>query len=454
MSATLQNSPVESEYRLSAPQISYYGRYFGDPLSRLFWYESGLYLGLLPPYGKRFDGLRCSETFRDLVNTGLVPPIKESILYIDGFDSIYRIESTPRITYWHEWGPKMLRTATLQMLDLMTRLARNGLTLRYPHPWNLLFDGRQFTYVNPGSIVPLDPDAFKQAYEKVTRFFVRPLLLMEHGFEHTARRLLADVRDGVLAEDVRNLQGDWAELPAAWAEQSALEIVPFLAKVSEGIEFLAMQTTAKRWIDYFAKDCDFGPGTSWTRKQELLTSILEEPDIHSVLDLGANTGHYARFAAGCGKEVIAADFDPALVDVIYEGIAESNVPLYPVVLDFAHPTPGEGVDYLWFPSATERMDADLVLCFALEHHMVFGKYRLNFDQIALGVRTFSRTWALVEYIERGKNDPKRMRPDADEWYTIDHFAAAFRQYFDCVEVLPPAKDNRQLLVCGPRRHQS
>ncbi len=134
----------------------------------------------------------------------------------------------------------------------------------------------------------------------------------------------------------------------------------------------------------------------------------------------------------------------------YTNTQESDLPLYPVVLDFTLPTPGRGVNYRWFPPAVERLKTDLVLCFALAHHMVFGKYRLDFEQIASGVRSFSKEWALVEYVGREHVRPSEWRPDADSWYTPEEFANALGRHFPHVEILPPAKDGRRLLVCGPK----
>jgi SAM-dependent methyltransferase len=326
-------------------------------------------------------------------------------------------------------------------------LAERKLTLRNPHPWNLLFDGRQFSYANAGSIVPLEADTFIKSYEKLARFFVRPLLLVENGFEHIARKLTEDARCGVLPEDIAYLQCDWAIQPP----ESRYEIVlPCLHQLAARIEALQCKSSGQRWSDYFATDCDFRPGTSWTRKQDVLATLLADPDICSVLDLGANTGHYARQAASSGREVIATDFDPALVDSLFQVTQNSEVPLYPAVLDFTHPTPGQGVDNCWFPPATERWKADLVLCFALTHHMVFGKYRLDFEQVACGINSFTTKSALVEYVPP-RVTTREWRPDAEGWYSVDNLAAALRRRFPFVEVLAPAKDGRQLLVCGSKR---
>jgi SAM-dependent methyltransferase len=429
-------------------QLRYYARYFGDPLARLFWHDHELRIGIMPNHGEFFSQVIEYPIVRDLVAEGKLAEFAFVSQASLGFHSVYRLVHKPRITFWSEWSPGMWRAAALALVSLLRRLAEHGLTLRNPHPWNLLYDGRAFVYINPGSIVPLDPDTFARSYEKAARFFVRPLLLVENGYSHSARRLVEDPRDGVLAEDAKHVACDWAE----WKLESGISgIAGFLQRLELCISCLTCESSAERWIDYFATDCDFTAGTSWSRKERALERILEDSRIQTVLDLGANTGHYARVAAKYGVEVIATDFDPALVDAIFEQSRDSKVAIYPAVMDFSHPAPGLGVTGTWFPPATERYKSDLVLCFALSHHMVFGKYRLDFEEIARGVRDFSKEWALVEYVERGKIRPAEWRADADSWYSVEEFASVLRRYFPAVQVLPPANDGRRLLVCGPER---
>jgi SAM-dependent methyltransferase len=433
---------------LESSQVNYYARYFGDPVSRLFWKGNRLQLGLLPGYGRNFSELLDSAQLEDLFVQRLIARPSPAPIEL-GFEKVYELDCRSRITYWHEWSPNMLRLAALRIIESLRKLTERGLTLRNPHPWNLLYDGREFVYINPGSVVPFDGETFARGYEKIARFFVRPLLLIENGFAHMARRLASDARDGVIAQDVAHLDCKWAEWPVDGADKAA---VPFLTEAAARIEAFECKIGGQHWFNYFSNDCDFSAGTSWTRKQEVLEAILDDASIESVLDLGANTGHYARVAARRGREVIAADFDPAVVDRAFAESRAENGTIYPVVLDFSHPTQGQGIEGSWFPPATERFAADLVLCFALSHHMVFGRYRLDFEQIARGVRSFARKWALVEFIERNnKIVPSSFRPEADEWYDIRYLEAGLRRHFPVVECLPPAKDGRRLLVCGPAR---
>jgi len=429
---------------LESSRLHYYARYFGDPVSRLFWTEGRLQLGILPGYGRAFADLLNSGKLEDVFGERLMTR-PEAAVTRGGFEKVYNLDCRARITYWHEWSPKMLRTATLRLLRLLHKLAGRGLTLRNPHPWNLLYDGSDFVYINPGSVVAFEGETFARGYEKIARFFIRPLVLIENGFAHMAHRLAADARDGAIAQDVAHLDCKWTEWAVDGGHHSVL---PFLTQIASRIESFRCKIASQHWFDYFASDCDFGPGTSWTRKQEALEAILNDSSIGSVLDLGANTGHYARIAARRGREAMAADLDPALVDLAFDESQAENLLVYPVVLDFSHPTPGQGVDGRWLLPASDRLKADLVLCFALSHHMVFGRYRLDFEQVARGVRSFAHKWALVEYIERGKIVPSVFRPDADSWYQVGYLEAALSRHFPVVQCLPPANDGRRLLVCG------
>lgn len=432
-------------------KLHYYARYFGDPLSRIFWRDGQLCIGVLPPHGKEAVRLLKSQVVAELFAEKLFAELLNEPIAVEGFEVAFQLACVPRITYWHEWSPKMWRAAALRMIKLLAKLAKHSFTLRNPHPWNLLFDGKQFSYLNPCSIVPLESAVFARSYEKIARFFVRPLLLLEYGFEHLAKRLAADVSEGVCSEDVRHLDCSWAD----WRQEPDEDrVLPFLEQLSTHIESLKCVSTKHRWYDYFTKDCDFSPGTSWSRKQEVLELLLQDTTIRSVLDLGANAGHYARIAATTGREVIATDFDSVLVDTIFQHTQENRLALYPAVLDFTHPSPGQGVAFDWFPPAAKRFQSDLVLCFALMHHMVLGKYRLDFEQVAKGVRSFARHRVLFEYVGKERLRLYANRPEAEAWYTVEHMAEALGRHFDSVEVLPPAKDGRQLIICGLRSAQS
>ena len=63
----------------------------------------------------------------------------------------------------------------------------------------------------------------------------------------------------------------------------------------------------------------------------------------SVLDIGGNTGHYSRIAAGVGARVVAWDTDVASSDRSWKEARAAGLPILPLVADVARPTPAIGM---------------------------------------------------------------------------------------------------------------
>jgi hypothetical protein len=140
-----------------------------------------------------------------------------------------------------------------------------------------------------------------------------------------------------------------------------------------------------------------------------------------------------------------------VVSRLYEDLRGSDETVLPLVLDFTNPSPGYGVCNDWFPPATERLRSELVLGFALEHHLVFGRHRLNFPEFARGIASFSSKAALVEFIEPTADlRSKEWRPESTDWYCVERFADAFRPHFREVLILPGRPNGRRLVFCDRR----
>ena len=126
-STTPPNGHFDSDCRpvnaICSGNLHYYGRYFGDPQSRLFWDEGRLLLGIVPPYGQSFAELLQSHQLDELFERRLSFGVERMQAALAGFDAVYRLDSTPKITYWHEWSPKMWRAAALRLIELLEALA-------------------------------------------------------------------------------------------------------------------------------------------------------------------------------------------------------------------------------------------------------------------------------------------------------------------------------------------
>jgi hypothetical protein len=81
--------------------------------------------------------------------------------------------------------------------------------------------------------------------------------------------------------------------------------------------------------------------------------------------------------------------------------------------------------------------------------MILGKYRLDFEQVARGVKSFSRGRVLFEYVGNDRLRLDANRPEAESWYSLDTMVETLRRHFPAVGILSPASDGRCLLICGP-----
>lgn len=420
----------------------WYGRSFGDPNARMFWSGKNLHVGLLPHYAELFESIP-KNLMRDLTRQGYLPEFEMDPSKSEDFATVLDLGHAPRITYNFEWSPSMWKAAATHVLQLLLRLAKEGLTLRNPHPWYLVFDGPRPLYLNPGSIVPADTSTFERSWDKIERFFLRPLLLANAGSSHMARRLLHDVHRGVQLRDI-----PVGEPPFAWDPTTGESIYRFIGAVASDVERLEPREAAFRWMDYEI-DMMFTNTSSWSKKEQLLVDVIDRFKIGNVLDLGANWGYYAKVAAISGCSVIGADSDESLVSRMWNTACRDVLPITPAVLDFTNPSPGYGVTNSWFPPASARLRSELVLCFALVHHLVFGRYRLSFSEVAKGLKSFSSLYALIEFCP-AKRPVHEWRPDAAGWYVPENLAECLATEFGDAKLYEPADDGRQLLLSGPR----
>jgi hypothetical protein len=430
--------PISSGLQSPVEIPHFFARSFGDPLSHLIWSDDNqLRCGILPSHAQFVESLLSEGVLDDLVRAQFLASF-EIVANTREYPITLSLRSPNRVSYIYEWSYEAWKDAAVFYLDCLSFLLARGLTLRNPHIWNLSYGGSGFRLLSPGSIVPFSEDELSRSLQKLERFLLNPLKFAANGNGKAARSLLRDIHEGVPSSLVQGRVADQVE------DGSAMHT---LKRYRDDVEALRISSPPAKWIEYY-EERRFAEGSSWNLKADILRKVMNEIRPASVLDIGGNTGYYSRIAVEHCRTVICCDVDDYYISRLHCELKELPAAIVPLVLDITNPSPALGVDGGWFPSASERMGAELVLAFALEHHLVFGKYRLNFDQFARAIWSFTTRCAVVEFVPPYENlHHASWRPECVEWYHPEGFQRSFQRYFERVVSVSKAPDGRELFRC-------
>lgn len=330
--------------RIPPGEVAFHPHSFGDRDGRLFRWEGRLYRGLRGERAAFFDDLVRSGTIERLAGEGLLVDTEPTDLALDGYASVVLHRDVPFPSYPIEWSPTMFRDAALLYVRLVERLLPLGLTLKDVHPWNLVFDFTRPLYVDLTSLTALENGL--PATEKVARYYLRPLLLMERGGERIARSLLFDY-DAVQAADLELL----GAAPLAVKRRSVLRrlrradtgLVAEWRRIVEGVKL---------------PDATGGDGRAPT--SAALAAAVERQRPASVLLLQGDA-ELAQRAAASGSDVVVFDESSSRVTRLYRRAKEAGARILPLTIDFSRPTPSIGFSGHYSVAAAERLRCELLV---------------------------------------------------------------------------------------------
>jgi hypothetical protein len=395
--------------RIPIDEVQFHPHSFGDPSGRVFAWNGGIYRGITRTAAAFVRGRFEDGVFRRLMQRGLLIDSELSDLELDGYELVVRHRAVPICSYPHEWCVEAFRDAALGILDLVDELARDRLTLKDGHPWNVLADDGGPVWVDLTSVASAENGWL--GYDEFAKFCLRPFLLMCHGHDRIARALLP-TREGVTREEVELLVGAGvlSKLRAGGARlgrkagtllgRSEAPLVELLRHEIEETPLPSPEpplgTTSR------------APEGAAAHGRAQLRRVLDELRPKAVLDL---TTAGVECVAGPGMpRLIALDSDHARIGALYRRGRSERLPLLPLVVDFQVPTPAMGVMDHWLIGAVDRLRSDLVLGLGLLPDAVTRR-RLNVAQVAEALAGFSRRWAVVELPGAGPEHPESYRPE-------------------------------------------
>ncbi len=198
-----------------------------------------------------------------------------------------------------------------------------------------------------------------------------------------------------------------------------------------------------RWKPSGTEWADYDDHTSYTTeataaKEALVGRFIGATAGERVWDLGANTGHYSRIAAGHGPRRGRLRHRP--------GRRRAPLPRGPRRGDRRHPA-----RWSWTSptrararlggrerrSLAERANADCLLALALVHHLAIGR-NVPLERISAFFATLAPQ-LVIEFVPREDDMVQTLlatREDVFPDYTIEHFRAAFAADWEIVEEAP------------------
>jgi SAM-dependent methyltransferase len=423
---------------------------FRDPSGRLFRAGDHVYRTCSPEAlatlkAAANSGLLAALEGRGLfLPTALVSSAAEGLSPAEVGDTLVRQPALPLVSYAYEWSFSMLRDGARATLDTLELSLDHGFILKDSTAFNVLFEGCAPRLVDVHSLEPYREGTLWAGYGQFCKAFLFPLFLLSYrgidprgllltglgeiGVDQVSAMLSwrDRVRPGVLvnvgmqnqlerrfagrAEDVNKAQSG-VRLPLAALRSQ----VKRLRATIEGLQ----PPKGDAWTTYV--DTHTYEDADVKRKEGFVTRALEMLKPGVVVDLGSNTGQYARLARGAGARVVALDVSPACIDAIYRK-ANGDTRLSPIVADLAKPTPPAGWKLIERKGLLDRLSGDFVLALALIHHVrITGGIPLA---EIVDLLTGLAPAGIIEWVGREDSMVRRLlalRPDVYDDYTQEGF---------------------------------
>jgi SAM-dependent methyltransferase len=335
-------------------------------------------------------------------------------------------ERVPFVTVPAEWAPEMLAAAGRLTLDLARELLPRGLQLKDATPANVLFRNAEPVFVDLPSIVAREATScIWLARNQFEATFLLPLIGADElglpiawslgnpvaGISHQSLAHLLGTRRWMksrlwwsvalpAALAARSVSGGGSRSLKARSDAQARYILDRAIDALSGqLEYRAKRLAARssHWHRYTETRSHYD-SVDLEVKRNFVVGSLAATRPRRTLDIGANTGEFSEMAASQG-EVVAMDVDERSVAAIWTRARARQLPILPLVANFARPSPATGWRNREQDALFSRLESrfDLVLMLAVVHHLRVTEgvpMEAQFDAVS----KITRSHLLVEFV--------------------------------------------------------
>ena len=428
---------------------------YRDTSGFIFKQGGTVYRYVHPQYNPHYAQLMNSGLYDELVKRKkLIAHSEISDTAGFGFTngSVLLPEQIPFISYPYEWSFDMWKDAAILTLQIAITSLQKGMILKDATPFNIQFHNGKPIFIDTLSFENYEEGKPWVAYRQFCECFLAPLLLMHYCHPDTGK-LFTVYPNGIPMYVLVSLlppRSKWnmntflhVHLQAKFSgrqKQKPDSANNFskqkLELLLKGLESFVQKISAKKiktiWDDYYT---DTILGDDYLKaKTALVKSFIKEIEFKTVIDLGANDGHFSLLFAD-DKQVIATDADSNCINELYRKIKKENkTNILPLVNNLITPSPSIGWANTERESITGRMKADLVLALALVHHLAIAG-NIPLPLIAGWLQPMGEH-LVIEFVPRSDEKVKLLlqnRRDIFDGYTLENFRSIFAAKYTIVK---------------------
>ena len=377
---------------------------FRDPGGQVFERGGRIFRTVMPPAAAAFESVRASGLYDRLIERGLLQPHQvvapaELGEAAAGASHVLEHPRLPFVSHPYEWPFAALRSAALLQLDLLLEALASGFTLADASAYNIQFRGAEPVFIDTLSFRPYVEGGYWLGHRQFCEQFLNPLLLRAKlGLGHHA--WYRGSPQGIAATDLDRLLPWWRKLsPNVFMHvrlQARLQAAPNArekaqaAVASGGLSrkgFVDIVRGLRVWIEAmepapagatafarYAEDNTYSADDN-AMKEAFVAEFARATRPGLVLDLGCNTGRFARAALdGGAAHAVGLDSDLLALDRAFAQARTRRADFLPLYMDLSNPSPDQGWQQSERAGLARRCAAGCggVLALALVHHLAIA----------------------------------------------------------------------------------
>ncbi|MFL5773377.1 MAG: hypothetical protein ACJ75F_09480 [Flavisolibacter sp.] len=425
---------------------------YRDPSGFMFEKDGVIYRQVNVVYKEHYDHFIQSGLYKTLIEKKWMVPhieVDQPINVSPGYYKTLQPERIPFLSYPYEWCFEMLKEAALFTLSIAVESLKYGMVLKDATPFNIQWRGATPVLIDTLSFEKYDSTLPWIAYRQFCECFVAPLVLMNYTHQPIQKMLLS-WPDGIPVQMASSMLPMRSRLnlnvnlhihlqaalsgkkqkdnqkPASFSEKKFRHLLESLTSLVRNLEWKGKQAGWSNYYNEAAQRNDYLP-----RKKQVVQKWIDELDVSSAIDLGANEGEFSFITASKGIRTIAADSDHDSINKLFLQIKEKQQEnIWPLIIDLPDPSPGIGWNNEERMPFMERSKSHLALALALVHHLCIGR-NITLEQTA-GLFANLCSILLIEFVP--KDDPKVQemliqKKDIYTSYNLENFLLAYEKLF-------------------------